>query len=77
MARGERKSIETKISEIEAKKAQFQTKIDAYKAKISDLDAEIKGLQDDRKQKELANLLNVIQQSGKTPEEVMSALNLN
>lgn len=70
-----RKTIEARIAEIEAKKAQFQTKIDGYKAKIAALDTQIQELADVQKQKELENLLKVIKASGKTPEEVISALN--
>lgn len=69
-----RKTIETHISEIETKKAQLQVKIDGYKAKISELDAKITEYKETQKQKELENLLQVIKASGKTPEEVISAL---
>ena len=72
-----RKSIDARISEIEAKKSQFQTKIDGYKAKIAALDTQIQELYDVQKQKELENLLKVIKSSGKTPEEVIAALNTN
>lgn len=70
-----RKSVDTRVAELEAKKTQYQAKIENYKAKISDLDAKIKELLDIQKQKELENLLSVIKDSGKTPEEVISALN--
>ena len=70
-----RKTVETRISEIEAKKAQFQAKIEGYKVKISELDSQIKELNDAQKQKSLENLLEVIKASGKTPEEVIAALN--
>jgi septal ring factor EnvC (AmiA/AmiB activator) len=69
-----RKTIEARISDIEAKKAQFGVKIESYKAKISELDSQIQELQDAQKQKELENLLDVIKASGKTPEEVIAAL---
>lgn len=72
-----RKSVETRISEIEALKAQYQTKIDGYKAKISKLDAKIEQIKDSQKKKELENLLTVIKGSGKTPEEVIAALQTN
>ena len=73
MARGI-KTYESRISEIEVKKAQFQAKIDTTKAKIADLDSKIQELKDAQKQKELENLLEVIKASGKTPEEVIAAL---
>jgi septal ring factor EnvC (AmiA/AmiB activator) len=76
MPRGERKSVDIQIAEIESKKSQFQIKIDTYKAKVAELDAQIKDLQESQKQKELENLLQVIKASGKTPDEVMAALNL-
>jgi hypothetical protein len=72
-----RKTVEARIADIEAKKAQFQTKIDGYKAKIAALDTQIQELCDAQKQKDLENLLKVIKASGKTPEEVISALNAN
>ena len=73
MARGT-KTIDSRISEIEAQKSQFQSKIDTYKAKIADLDSKILELKETQKQKELENLLDVIKASGKTPEEVIAAL---
>ncbi|MDR3552309.1 MAG: cortexillin II [Clostridia bacterium] len=69
------KTVESRISEIEAQKAQFQSKIDNYKAKIANLDAKALELIEAQKQKELENLLEVIKASGKTPEEVIAALN--
>ncbi len=69
------KTIASRISEIEAKKMQFQARIDNYKAKISDLDSKIQELQETQKQKDLENLLEIIKASGKTTEEVISALN--
>ncbi|HEX3027376.1 MAG TPA: cortexillin II [Clostridia bacterium] len=71
-----RKTVETQITEIEAKKAQYQAKINNYKAKISDLDSKIRDLKDIQKQKELENLLDVIKTSGKTPEEVIAAIKI-
>lgn len=68
------KTIDSRISEIEAQKAQYQARIDTYKAKISDLDAKITELREAQKQKDLENLLDMIKASGKTPEEVMAAL---
>lgn len=70
----QRKTFEARVAEIETKKAQLQTRIDAYKAKLAGLDAKIQKLKDTQKQKELDNLLHVIKSSGKTPEEVIAAL---
>ena len=75
MPRGAKRSVETQIADIEAKKAQLQTRIDSYKAKIAELDRDIKELQDSKKKKELENLLEAIKASGKSPEEVLAALN--
>lgn len=69
-----RKSVDTRVAELEAKKTQYQAKIEGYKVKMSELDAKIKELEDAQKQKELEKLLTVIKDSGKTPEEVISAL---
>ena len=71
------KTIEMRIAEIEEKKAQYQAKIDGYKTKISELDTKIQELYDAQKQKDLENLLEVIRASGKTPEQVISALNVD
>ena len=73
MARRTR-STEERISEIEAGKAQLQTKIDSYKAKLAELDAKITQLNETQKQKELENLMTLIKSTGKTPEEVITAL---
>ena len=76
MAKGVQRTIETQIAEIETKKAVYQIKIDEFKAKIADLDSKIKELQESKKQKDLEKLLSAIQASGKTPEEVLAALNI-
>ncbi len=70
-----RKSVDQQIADIEAQKSQYQAKIDGYKVKISDLDGKIQTLQESQKQKELESLLDVIKKSGRTPEEVIQALN--
>lgn len=77
MARASNKSIQDRISDIEAKKTLLLTKIDGVKEKISELDDQIKELNDSQKQKDLENLLKVIKDSGKTPEEVIAALKAN
>lgn len=69
-----RKTAETRLAELSAKKAQLQAKIENWKGKISELDSQIKDLTEARKQKELEQLLKAIKDSGKTPEEVLSAL---
>lgn len=69
-----RKTTAARIADIESQKAQYQSKIEGYKAKISELDSKMQELRDVQKQKELENLLDVIKSSGKTPEEVMAAL---
>lgn len=69
-----RKTTESRLAEISTKKAQYQAKIENLKNKISDLDMQIKNITEAQKQKELEDLLTVIKASGKTPEEVISAL---
>lgn len=49
-------------------------KIESIKAKVSEIDSKIQKLKDVQKKKDLENLLEVIKSSGKTPEEVISAL---
>jgi hypothetical protein len=70
-----RKTVEARIADIEAKKAQYQMKIENYKAKVTQLDSQIQEIRETQKQKELEKLLNIIKSSGKTPEEVIAALN--
>lgn len=69
-----RKTTESRLAEISAKKAQYQAKIENLKIKISELDTQVKDMTEAKKQKEIENLLQVIKASGKTPEEVISAL---
>lgn len=76
MARGVAKSAEERIVEIEDKKLEFQAKIDKYKGKIAELDQQIRELNEERRQKELEALLNAIQKSGKTVEDVLSAIGI-
>ena len=70
-----RRTVEVRIADIESKKAQYQSKIENYKTKISQLDSLIQEIKETQKQKELEKLLSVIKASGKTPEEVITALN--
>ncbi|ADU27559.1 hypothetical protein [Ethanoligenens harbinense] len=74
MARGVAKTSEERIADIEAKKAEFQVKIDNYKAKIAELDSQIKELKDAQKRVQLDELLQAIESSGKTVEEVLSSI---
>lgn len=76
MPRGSARSVSDRIADIEAKKAQFQEKIDSYKSKVSALDKEIKELQESENKKQFEELLQVIQASGKTPDEVKAALGI-
>lgn len=74
MARGVAKTSEERIADIESKKAEYQARIDNYKNKIAELDSQIKELQDAQKKVKLDELLQAIEASGKTVEEVLSAV---
>lgn len=74
MARGVAKTSEEKMADIKSKKAEFQAKIDKFKEKIAELDQQIRVLNEEQRQKELEALLEAIQKSGKTVEDVMSAI---
>lgn len=74
MARGVAKTAEERIADIESKKAEYQARIDNYKNKIAELDSQIKELQDAQKKVKLDELLQAIEASGKTVEEVLSAV---
>jgi hypothetical protein len=74
MPRGVSRTAETRITEIEAKKAEYQSKIEHYKAKMADLDAKITEIKEAQKHKALENLLEIIEASGKTPEEIIASL---
>lgn len=74
MARGVAKTPEERIADIETKKAEFQAKIDNYKSKIAELDGQIKELKDAQKKVQLDELLQAIEASGKTVDEILSAV---
>ncbi|MFT8888427.1 MAG: cortexillin II [Ethanoligenens sp.] len=74
MARGVAKTPEERIADIESKKAEFQVKIDNYRGKIAELDHQIKELKEEQKKVQLDELLQAIQASGKTVDEVLSAV---
>lgn len=69
-----RKTAEEKIGALETQKTQLQARIESYKIKIAELDASIAELQDNQKQQELEKLLEAIKATGKTPEEILAAL---
>jgi septal ring factor EnvC (AmiA/AmiB activator) len=77
MSRGVQRSVEQRIAVIEEKKSKLQSKIESYKSQIAKLDSDIKDLQDTQKQKEFEDLVKIIQESGKSKEEILIALNLN
>lgn len=74
MARGVAKTVEERLKEIEDKKLEFQGRIDNYKEKISELDHQIRDLNSEKRQQELGSLLDAIQKSGKTVEEILAAV---
>lgn len=74
MPRGSKKSIETQITEIEAKKELYQSKINNLKDKIADLDYQIKEIKNTQEKKQYDDLLKLIKASGKTPDQVMAAI---
>ena len=61
------KIIEQEITEMEERKAKIQSK-------ISDLNSQRKELQSMIDQKKLIELSNIIEQSGKSPEEILAML---
>ncbi|HCC00205.1 MAG TPA: cortexillin II [Ruminococcaceae bacterium] len=77
MARGIAKSLEEKIADIQTKKIEYQTKIERYKAKILEMDEQIKELQDEEKKEKLLRLLDVIETSGRTVDEVLESVGLS
>lgn len=74
MARGVAKTPEERIAEIEAKKADYQNKIDNYKARIADLETQIRDLRDEQKKAKIGELLEKIEASGKTVEEILASV---
>jgi chromosome segregation ATPase len=70
----QRKTIDSQIKELEAKKTRYQERIDEYKKKQADVDSQIKELQEAQKQKDLEVLRTEIIKSGKTTEEFLAAL---
>lgn len=74
MARGVAKTPEERIADIESKKGEYQARIEHYKTKISELDGQIKELRDAQQKEKLNELLQAIQASGKTVDEVLSTI---
>lgn len=74
MARGVAKTLEERIAEIESKKAEYQDKIDNYRERISELDKQIKDLQSIKEQEKVQELLDTLEKSGKSVEDVLAAL---
>lgn len=74
MARGQKKTPEQKISDLNAKKKIYQDKIDGYKSKIAELDGQIKDISDLEKEAELDKLRQALADSGKSVEEVLAAI---
>lgn len=74
MARGQKKTPEQKVSELNAKKKIYQDKIDSYKAKIAELDQQIKEVSDLEKEAEIDKLRQALSDSGKSVEEVLAAI---
>lgn len=74
MARGVAKTPEERIADIEAQKAAYQNKIENYKARISDLESQIRELRDEQKKAKIGELLERIEASGKTVEEVLATV---
>lgn len=69
-----RKTAEESIMVLEAEKAKIQVKIENLKLKMAEFNASIKDLQDGQKQRELEDLLEAIKATGKSPEEILTAL---
>ena len=74
MARGVAKTPEEKIADLEAQKTAYQEKIDGYRAKISDLDKQIKEVHSLKEQEKVQVLLEAIEKSGKSVDDVLAAI---
>lgn len=74
MARGVSKTTEEKIENLEELKAAYQEKIEGYRAKITELDKQIKDLQYMKEQEKVQEILEAIEKSGKSVEDVLAAI---
>lgn len=74
MARGVAKTPEERIADIETQKVAYQNKIENYKARISDLESQIRELREEQKKAKIGELLERIEASGKTVEEILAAV---
>ncbi len=70
MARGQRKSIEDQIAVLDEQIAKVQVKMDA-------LLEEKKGLEQKKREEALGQLYDMIQESGKSIEDIMMMITLN
>lgn len=74
MARGIARPIDERIQLLETQKIECQGKIDSFKKKLSTIDAELKKLKDEKHMHDAGALLDIINASGKSLDEVLSLI---
>ena len=67
-----KKTVETRIQEMEAERAKYQARIEKIRTKMAALDGKIENLENRRQKKEVERLMKAIRAAGKTPDDVMS-----
>ena len=74
MARGATKSAEERLALVNQEIAEMEERKAKIQSKISDLNSQRKELQSIIDQKKLIELSNIIEQSSKSPEEILAML---
>lgn len=72
--RGQRKSVEERLAIINNEKTQLKAKMAKLQSKIVSLEDQEKEINSKQKEQKLSDLLDIIEASGKTPEEVIQEL---
>lgn len=74
MPRGQRKTDEDRLKDFDAQIAEMIQKRDAIQSKIDELKTQKQELLDEIQNKKLAEIAKILQETGKTPEEVIAML---
>lgn len=74
MARGQRLSIEERITKVEKELEVLNEKLTDAKEKVSAKTKELNELKDEQRAEKMRNLLDYVEASGKNPDEIIDIL---
>lgn len=74
MARGQRLSIEERITKVEKELEVLNEKLADAKEKVSAKTKELNELKDEQRAEKMRNLLDYVEASGKNPDEIIDIL---